>query len=142
MKKITVEWFRCCKEGQTCSRRENNSRVIHKIMAIMKPALMNMKIDLEMKEVMLADDRLNLSNTVMINGRSVEEILGEEEPEKTSCPLCSGPAGKDAYCRTFVFRGSIVDSLCEEMLQEAILAEIGPLRLSGQDTTATACTCK
>ena len=109
----------------------------------MKTALMHMHTDIELREVLLPEDQITLSNTVMLNGKPIAKILGEKEAGVTFCPSCSELTGKRSCCNTFFYQEKTLDALTEEMLQEAIIAEIGRPKLSGpKPEDGASCVCQ
>jgi hypothetical protein len=118
--------------------------VIERIVKKMTTALKNVKVDLVYRQVPLTEDRISDSNTVTINGKDVGTILAEGNCELTSCPWCSEMLGKEVECKTFTYKGRKYESLTEDMLQEAILAELPtPTAMSKADAVAKViCDCK
>ena len=84
----------------------------------------NADLDIELKEYSLGEDKLDLSNTVKVNGRDIMDILGERQRVLNACPSCSDLIGKETECNTYVYKGKIYDSLSDEMLKEAIYREV------------------
>lgn len=122
MKKLIVEWFRYEKDGNTCCRCSDSTDIVRKVVREFKAH--NKDIEIELKEYSLEEDRIELSNTVKINGRDIKDILGEKKNVLTACPSCSDLIGKTTDCNSFVYKGKIYDSLPEEMLKEALYKEV------------------
>lgn len=144
MQTMTVALLRYDKDGRTCSRCEETARVIERVVKRMTTALRNIKVDLVYTQVPLPEERIAESNTVTINGKDVGVILAEGNCELTSCPWCSEMLGKEVQCKTFTYKGQKQESVSEEMLQEAILAELPtPTAMSRADAIAKViCDCK
>jgi hypothetical protein len=122
MKKIVVEWFRYEKEGNTCCRCGDSTEVVRKVVREFK--VRNPDQDIELIETSLGEDRVDLSNTVRINGKDIMGILGEEGRVLTDCPSCTELIGVETLCNTYTYKGGIYDSLPEKMLTEALNREI------------------
>ena len=122
MKKVIVECFRYEKEGNTCCRCGDSTDVVRRVVGEFK--FHNTDLDIELKEYSLDEDRIDLSNTVKVNGKDIMDILGERQRVLNACPSCSDLIGKETECNTYVYKGKIYDSLPEEMLKEAIYREI------------------
>lgn len=118
MKKITVEWFRYEKEGSTCCRCGDSTEVVRRVVDAFKAS--NTDLDVELKEYPLGEDRIDLSNTVKINGKDIMDILGEKQRILTACPSCTDLIGKETVCNSYIYKGKIYDSLPDEMLMEAL----------------------
>jgi hypothetical protein len=122
MKKVIVEWSRYEKEGNTCCRCGDSTEVVRRVVDEFK--VRNTGIDVELKEYALGEDRIDLSNTVKINGRDIMDILGEKQRMLTACPSCTDLIGKETECNSYVYRGKICDTLPDEMLREALFREV------------------
>jgi len=120
-KKMLVEWFRYEKEGNTCCRCGDSTEVVRKVVADFKAR--NKDLEIELKEYSLDEDRIDLSNTVKINGRDIMDILGEKQRALTGCPSCTDLIGKETECNSYIYKGKIYDSLPDEMLKEALFKE-------------------
>jgi hypothetical protein len=122
MKKVIVEWFRYEKEGNTCCRCGDSTEVVRRVVDEFKAR--NSDLDVELKEYSLGEDRIDLSNTVKINGKDIMDILGEKSRFLTACPSCTDLIGKETDCNSYVYKGKIYDSLPDEMLREALYREV------------------
>lgn len=122
MKKVIVEWFRYEKEGNTCCRCGDSTEVVRKVIDEFKAR--NSDLDVELKEYSLGEDRIDLSNTVKINGKDIMDILGEKSRFLTACLSCTDLIGKETGCNSYVYKGKIYDSLPDEMLREALNREV------------------
>jgi hypothetical protein len=122
MKKLIVEWFRYEKEGNTCCRCGDSTEVVRRVVDEFK--VNNADLDVELKQYSLDEDRLDLSNTVRINGRDIMDILGEKQRALTTCPSCTDLIGTETDCNSYIYKGKIYDSLPDEMLREALYREV------------------
>lgn len=120
-KKIIVEWFRYEKEGTTCCRCGDSTDVVRRIVDAFRAD--NSDWDIELREYLLDEDRIDLSNSVKINGRDILDILGEKQRPLTPCQSCTDLIGREISCNSYVFRGRIYDALPDKMLEEALYRE-------------------
>jgi hypothetical protein len=121
MKKIIVEWFRYEKEGNTCCRCGDSTEVVRKVVNEFKAR--NPDHDIELRETSLGEDRIDVSNTVKVNGKDIMDIFGEKQRVLTDCPSCTELIGLETLCNTYAYKGAIYDALPEEMLKEALYRE-------------------
>jgi len=128
MKKIIIEWLHYEKEGQTCCRCSDSSESIKSVIEKIKPLLKTKNIELELKETLLGEKNIDLSNTVRINGKDIMNLLNEKYGTMTECPSCTELIGKATSCKTFVYSGDTHDALPEKMLLDAILKEASLLQ--------------
>jgi hypothetical protein len=122
MEKILVEWFRYDKDGSTCCRCDDGSQTVKKTVEKLQTALPDK--ELELKEILLDEADIGLSNTVKINGRDLMDILSGGLKTMNNCPSCSELIGKETFCNTFTYKGKTYDAVTEEMLTEAIFKVI------------------
>ena len=122
MKKVIVEWSRYEKEDNTCCRCGDSTEVVRRVVDEFKAR--NTDLDIELKEYSLDEDRIDLSNTVKVNGRDIMDILGERQRVLNTCPSCTDLIGKETECNTYVYKAKIYDSLPDEMLKEALYREV------------------
>jgi hypothetical protein len=64
----------------------------------------NADLDIELKEYSFGEDKIDLSNTVKINGKDIMDILGEKQRVLNACPSCTDLIGKETECNTYVYR--------------------------------------
>lgn len=119
MKEIKIEWKHYDKEGETCTRCNNTGDNVKKAlkMASRDDKLKNVKISF--KETKLEADKMAESNTVLINGVPIEDILDASASENY-CHSCSCLAGEDTNCRTVELGGTSYEDIPEKMILEAI----------------------
>ena len=122
MKKIIVEWHRYEKEGNTCCRCKDSTEIVRRVVDEFKAR--NTDLDIELKEYSLGEDRIDLSNTVKVNGRDIMDVLGERQRVLNACPSCTDLIGKETECNAYVYKGKIYDGLPDEMLKEALYREV------------------
>lgn len=115
---ILIEWFRYEKRGITCCRCGDSTEVVRRVVDEFKAS--NSDLDVELKEYSLEEDRIDLSNTVKINGKDIMDILGEKKRVLTACPSCTDLIGQETDCNSYVYKGKIYESLPDQMLMEAL----------------------
>ncbi len=108
-KKMLVEWFRYEKEGRTCCRCGDSTEVVRRVVDEFKAR--NKDLEIELKEYSLGEDRVDLSNTVKINGKDIMDTLGEKQRVLTACPSCTDLIGKETECNSYIYKGKIYGSL-------------------------------
>jgi len=121
IKRLVIEWSKYEKDGVTCCRCGDSTDVVRRVVNEFKAC--NADVDVELKEYFLGEDRLNLSNTVKINGRDIMDILNENRRVLSACPSCTDLIGKETECNSYIYEGRIYDNLPDEMLMEALCRE-------------------
>ncbi|HOV90055.1 MAG TPA: DUF2703 domain-containing protein [Syntrophorhabdaceae bacterium] len=116
--KIIIEFYRYEKEGATCCRCRDSTDIVIKIVREFKHK--NPEIEIDLKEILLDEDGIDISNKIKIDGKDIRDVVGEKGKILTDCPSCSGLIGRDTICNSYIYKGKIFDSIPEEMLREAI----------------------
>ena len=93
----------------------------------MLPVLNERGIDIDLKEHLLDESRIDHSNTVTINGKDILRLLNERDDIFTYCRSCTALTGRPTECRAFIYKNMAYESVPEEMLREAILQEASAL---------------
>jgi hypothetical protein len=123
MSTIAIDWFFLERNGATCSRCSESYEAIRKELARVSRVLQDRGISIDLKEHPLDESRQDRSNSVIINGRDVIELLNERGDIFTFCRSCTDLIGRPTECRAFIYKNSAYESLPAEMLEEAILRE-------------------
>lgn len=111
-KRITIEWRHLETERGTCERCSNTGAVLESVIEKLKKD----GVEPVFKEVKLDSSRLSESNLVIINGRSVEDLLGAKTGS-SDCPSCSDLVGEQSCCRTVI----TPDNQVHEALGETLI---------------------
>ncbi|MBP1749471.1 MAG: hypothetical protein H6Q52_2010 [Deltaproteobacteria bacterium] len=101
MKKAVVELYRYEKEKVTCCRCGDSTEIVRSVVDELRTS--NTGIDIVLKEIILAEDMIALSNTIKINGKNIMDMLGESKSVLSSCASCSELIGVDTECNTYVY---------------------------------------
>jgi len=122
MKKLEIEWKHYDKEGKTCVRCKSTGQNIEEALQKISEDVSYKNIEIDYKETILSASEMPDSNTVIINGRKLEDILSAETSENY-CHSCSCLADSDTNCRTIKFGNENYDSIPKEMILEAISSQ-------------------
>ena len=114
MKEINIEWMHYDKEGETCIRCNNTG---DNVKAAIKEISRDIRVNY--KETKLEADDMPDSNTVLINGQKLEDILNAKASEN-HCHSCSCLAGASTNCRTVEYNGDVYEDLSVAMILAAI----------------------
>ena len=125
MSTITIEWFFHDRNGATCSRCSESYQAIRKALERVSRVLQDRGISIDLKEHPLDESRIDRSNSVIINGRDVIELLNERGDIFTFCRSCTELIGRPTECRAFIYKNKAYESIPEDMLMTAILREAG-----------------
>ncbi len=67
--KVIIEFFRFEKKGTTCCRCSDSTDIVRKIVGEFKDK--NPEIEIDLKEISLDEDKIDISNTIKINGKDI-----------------------------------------------------------------------
>lgn len=118
MKILKIEWQRLLSEGQTCSRCGATEQEVEKASRSLEQSLapLGIKVVLEKREITpeAFQKDPSLSNTILLNGRPLEEWLGINVGQSPCC----GPCG-DAECRTLESEGQVYETIPADLIIQA-----------------------
>ena len=119
MNTIKIEWMHYDKEGETCTRCNNTGDNIKSALEKISKDSDFKDIKVNYKETKLNADKMPESNTVLINDRKIEDILGASSSENF-CHSCSCLAGQGTNCRTIEKDGESYEDIPEQMIIDAL----------------------
>lgn len=114
MKHLIIEWKHYDKEGETCTRCNNTGE---NIQLAIKELPKNVKV--EYVETKLEAKDMAESNSIVINGKMIEDILGTAASQN-HCSSCSCLSGEDTDCRTIEYKGNSLESIPKEIILAAL----------------------
>lgn len=116
---MTIEWKHYDKEGETCTRCNSTGNNIKAVLGIVSTDNAYKNIQIKYKETILEASEMPDSNTVLINGQKIEDVLNAKTSENY-CHSCSCLAGSDTNCRTIELNNKSYESIPKDMILEAI----------------------
>lgn len=123
MQEINIEWRHYDKEGETCTRCNNTGDNIQKAIKEISADPSFDDTEITFRETKLKADKMSESNTVLINGITIESILDGSVSENY-CHSCSCLAGKGSNCRTIEVKGKSYEAIPKEIVMKAIAETI------------------
>lgn len=126
MKNITIEWLHYDKEGETCTRCNNTGANIKNVIKQFQTDSSFKNIKIKYLETKLDADEMPNSNTILINGQKLEDILGASVSDNF-CHSCSCLAGRGSNCRTVKYAGISYETIPIELIIKAIHVELKKL---------------
>jgi hypothetical protein len=111
-------------KGQTFDRCSDTLTAVRTASAELEAELAPMNIPVTFVEHATTSERLPDSNTLLINGRALEEWIGAERVQ-TDCPSCGDLIGQSACCSAVSTNGVVSESVTVERVRDAALAALG-----------------
>ena len=119
MKKLIIQWQRLLNDqDQTCPRCSETGETVKTGVSKLKNALTELGIEVELIQKALdfstfANNPLQ-SNSILINGKLLEEWIGGETGKSKCCDVCG-----DSECRTISLGENIFESIPENLIIKA-----------------------
>lgn len=117
-------------DGETCERCGDTVEAARAAARDLQLALMPLNIRVTLVEHSAAAENIEDSNSVLINGRPIEELLGAERIT-TDCPSCSRLVGQSACCGAIRISDCVQESFTPEQIRDAVFATLGPVDAGG-----------
>lgn len=119
MRKLRVEFKYFDKK--MCSRCRITDENARKTMQKLREALRESGVIVEFKTTKLPASRLAESNSILINGRDVEELVcGKKRKQSSVCLGCGELLNGACECRTYSYRGKKYRYAPKTLILEAI----------------------
>jgi len=119
MKKLRIE-FRYV-DRDTCNRCRTTDKNVEKTVRGLRKALRESGFSVDFTTKKLPISKLAESNSILINGKDVEELVnGKRGTLSSACRGCSEIMESPCECRTYVYRGKKHSYIPQAMIREAI----------------------
>jgi len=118
-KKLRVE-FRYF-DRNTCSRCRTTDKNVEMTVKGLRKALQESGVWVDFKTTKLPASKLAQSNSILINGRDIEELVnGKRTALFSACRGCSEIMESPCECRTYAYHGRKYTYVPRAMIREAI----------------------
>lgn len=105
----------------TCNRCASTDKSVRLSLKELKNVLNDAKLKVDFKEKILPKSKIQLSPSILINGRDIERLVNKNTKLKSNeCRDCCQLAGRPVNCRTFTYKGKSYDYIPKGMILEAI----------------------
>lgn len=116
MKKLTIQWQRLLNDKkQTCPRCSETGETVNTGVLKLKNALAELGIEVELIQKAIDfsvfEDNPLQSNSILINGKLLEDWIGGEIGKSKCCDVCG-----DSECRTISFGENTFESISENLI--------------------------
>jgi len=123
-KSLVIETTALRVDGETCERCGDTVEAVRSAVAQLETVLTPLGVRVTLIEHAVGADNLEGSNSVMINGRSLEEWIGAERVS-ADCPSCTDLVGEATCCGAVSVGGTIQESFSVEQVRDAAFAALG-----------------
>ncbi|MHB1342227.1 MAG: DUF2703 domain-containing protein [Coriobacteriia bacterium] len=117
-------------EDETCDRCGDTVESVRTAVGELQTALAPLNVRVTLVEHAATAEEIESSNSVMVNGRPIEEWLGAERVS-TDCPSCSDLVGQSVCCGAVKIDDVVQDSYTVEQVRDAAIAALGVVDVGG-----------
>lgn len=121
MKHIFIEWKHFDKNGNTCIRCSKTGLAIQKAVDKLKDNLKKNGINIRLKETKIPEKEIQASNSILINGIPIENLLGKTKKIETPCDSCCELIGSSVNCRALKCQGRIREDISAGLIKNAVI---------------------
>jgi hypothetical protein len=125
MQTIDIEWQHLDVDGATCRRCGDTGVELVQAIARLRAECAPKGVNIVFKETRLNGDMIDLSNTILINGISLETILPYIQASTSCCPSCADLTGRPEQCRTLVHLGQEYETISQDLIRQAVCLVCG-----------------
>lgn len=111
-------------DGETCDRCGTTVETVRQAARDLQDVLFARNVRVRLIERAASPEQVDASNTVLINGRPVEEWLGARRVS-TDCPSCGDLLGRSTCCGAIETDGALYESYTAEQIRDAAFAALG-----------------
>lgn len=120
MKNLFIEWKHYDKKGNTCVRCSKTGISLKKAIKSLRNKLWKKGIRISFKETKLSEEEIQASNTILLNGILIEDILGDIKTIETPCNSCCEMIGSSVSCRALDCQGQIAEEISVDLIKKAV----------------------
>lgn len=120
MKTHTIEWKHLEKNGRTCDRCHDTGTNLRAVVRKLNTSLRSRRVRFRLKETLLKPTRLAESNSIIIDGHPLEEILPATRVTTTECGSCGELLGQPTDCRALTKDGKTHETIPAELIHHAL----------------------
>jgi len=108
-------------EGETCERCNGTVDAVRDAAGQLEKALAPLGVDVSLVEHAATMDNLVDSNSVVVNGKPIEEWIGAERVS-TECVSCGDLCGESVGCGAVAVGDTVQESYTVEQVRDAVFA--------------------
>lgn len=120
MQTIIIEWLHLDVAGKTCQRCGDTGMELRRAVERLQVECMPKGVAIGFKETLLNPEQIARSNTILINGVPLEEIVPQTLVSSSCCTSCGEITGQTEQCRTLVHLGQEHETIPEELIRKAV----------------------
>ncbi len=119
MKQLEIEWRHLDKDGNTCDRCSDTGNAVRRAHQTLIKELQPRGWQVTLKETLLSDEQIPESNTILLNGIPLEQLIPNAHKSENCCASCGDLLGSPTMCRTIIRGGRTFETIPTAMILEA-----------------------
>ncbi|MCQ8893615.1 MAG: DUF2703 domain-containing protein [Methanolinea sp.] len=122
-RKLIIEWKHIGNDvSGTCERCSLTGDAIRDVLNDLGPYFRDKDVTPELRETVLPDAEIGVSNQVLLDGVPLEDYLAGAKVVATPCCSCACITGQDeAYCRAIEYAGRRYEAISPDLLKQVII---------------------
>ena len=120
MKNIVIEWLHLEVGGATCQRCGDTGQELRQAVDRLRAECAPRGVEIVLMETLLKPEQIAQSNTILINGAALEQILPQAEASTSCCTSCGDLTGRNEECRTLVHLGQTFETIPQDRVRQAV----------------------
>lgn len=122
MKRLEIEWRHLDKEGNTCERCADTGAALKEVTAGLAVECAPHGWEIALKETRLTEKELAESNMILVNGISIENLLGAGASQSHCASCCDFVGEESVCCRTLEHEGHTYEAIPARLIRRAVCA--------------------
>lgn len=120
MQTINIEWRHLVENGNTCIRCNDTGTALRQVVLRMNEECLNVGCHIQFVETELGMADIAESNSILINGTPIENVLPDAQSGESHCLSCCELVGQPTDCRTVEFGGKRFEAIPESLIRQAV----------------------
>lgn len=120
MNRLNIEWRHLVEDGNTCERCDSTGQALKQVVASLSEKCRAGGWEINLTDTALGSDAIAESNSILLNGTPIEEILPGAAVGESHCESCCEILGSRTNCRTIEFGRLSLEAIPETFIRDAI----------------------
>ncbi len=125
MQTVVIEWFHLEVAGATCQRCGETGEELRRAVAQLRGECAAKGVAIVFQETLLGVDEIDRSNTILVNGVPLEEILPQTMVATSCCQTCGDLTGRQEQCRVLVRLEGVYETIPQGLIRQAVCRVAG-----------------
>jgi hypothetical protein len=119
MKTITIEWKHLVRRGRTCDRCGDTGANLRRAIRLLNTRCHRPRVHFRLKKTPLDPRRIAESNSILVDGLPLEQLLPEMTVAMSKCDSCGDLIGGPAECRALIGERGQFETVSTDLIVSA-----------------------